>query len=40
LRTGSKVREAKSSKSEKPPADKTTSTEPKWRFLSYVLDVP
>ena len=29
LRTGSKVREAKSSKSEKPPADKTSSAEPK-----------
>ena len=29
LRTGSKVREAKPSKSEQPPADKTTSTEPK-----------
>jgi hypothetical protein len=40
LRTGSKVREAKSSKSEKPPTDKTSSAEPKWRFLSYVLDVP
>jgi hypothetical protein len=34
LRTGSKVREAKSPKSD--PA----SAEPKWRFLSYVLDVP
>ncbi len=40
LRTGSKVREAKPSKSEQPPADKTPSAEPKWRFLSYVLDVP
>ena len=29
LRTGSKVREAKSSKSEQPPADKTTTAEPK-----------
>ena len=29
LRTGSKVREAKSSKSEQPPATKTTSAEPK-----------
>ena len=29
LRTGSKVREAKPSKSEQPPADKTTSAEPK-----------
>jgi RND family efflux transporter MFP subunit len=29
LRTGSKVREAKSSKSEKPPTDKTSSAEPK-----------
>ena len=29
LRTGSKVREAKPSKSEKPPADKTTTAEPK-----------
>jgi hypothetical protein len=34
------VREAKPSKSEQPPADKTTSAEPKWRFLSYVLDAP
>ena len=40
LRTGSKVREAKSSKSEQPPATKTTSAEPKWRFLSYALDAP
>ena len=40
LRTGSKVREAKAAKSEKPPADKTTTAEPKWRFLSYALDVP
>lgn len=40
LRTGSKVREAKPSKSEQPPADKTPSAEPKWRFLSYALDVP
>ena len=40
LRTGSKVREAKSAKSEKPPADKTPTAEPKWRFLSYALDVP
>ncbi|OWS69465.1 efflux RND transporter periplasmic adaptor subunit [Polynucleobacter campilacus] len=29
LRTGSKVREAKAAKSEKPPADKTTTAEPK-----------
>jgi hypothetical protein len=29
------VREAKAAKSEKPPADKTTTAEPKWRFLSY-----
>ncbi|QWE25471.1 efflux RND transporter periplasmic adaptor subunit [Polynucleobacter sp. AP-Elch-400A-B2] len=29
LRTGSKVREAKTAKSEKPPADKTTTAEPK-----------
>jgi multidrug efflux pump subunit AcrA (membrane-fusion protein) len=29
LRTGSKVREAKAPKSEKPPADKTTTAEPK-----------
>jgi len=29
LRTGSKVREAKAAKSEKPPTDKTTSAEPK-----------
>ena len=40
LRTGSKVREAKAAKSEKPPADKSTAAEPKWRFLSYALDVP
>jgi multidrug efflux pump subunit AcrA (membrane-fusion protein) len=29
LRTGSKVREAKASKLDKPPADKTTTAEPK-----------
>jgi hypothetical protein len=34
------VREAKSSKSEQPPANKTTPAEPKWRFLSYALDAP
>jgi hypothetical protein len=34
------VREAKPPKSEKPTADKTIPAEPKWRFLSYVLDVP
>jgi hypothetical protein len=34
------VREAKAAKSEKSPTDKTTSAEPKWRFLSYALAVP